>query len=128
MRRVVQVCLLAAGVATFAACGGGGSTQGQQDSGPGQHDGPVQTDGGVQQDGPAQTDGPVQTDGPAQTDGPLQSDAGAKGHAGSGAVVGAVKAQSANYKLVGSVTSGRGTANSTSYKYRGGVVGATQKP
>ena len=50
----------------------------------------------------------------------------ARGHGGSGNVAGGVKARSANFKLVGTMGKGDGTASSSNFKHRGGVLGGTQ--
>jgi hypothetical protein len=46
---------------------------------------------------------------------------------GHGFVAGGVVAKSASYKLIGTLTSGQGTASSAHYTQRAGVVGATQR-
>jgi hypothetical protein len=48
------------------------------------------------------------------------------GHPGSGTVTGAVKAQSPNYTLYGTLRSGDGSSSSPQYERRGGITGATQ--
>jgi hypothetical protein len=49
-----------------------------------------------------------------------------RGHVGGGSVAGGVKAQSPNFKLIGSAGKGDGTAASPNFKHRGGVIGGTQ--
>jgi hypothetical protein len=49
-------------------------------------------------------------------------------HRGNATVAGAVTARSANYKLIGTVSSNPGTSSSSRFTKRGGVVGATQAP
>lgn len=80
-------------------------------------------DGGVGDDAGLAIDG-----GGAADAGSVQPDAGvaAGGNPATGSVAGGVKAQSANYKLVGTMNKGESNASSTGYKYRGGVIGATQ--
>ena len=51
---------------------------------------------------------------------------GAKGHTGNGFVAGGVVGTSAHYKLIGTLSSGQGTASSAHYAQHGGVVGTTQ--
>lgn len=48
------------------------------------------------------------------------------GKAGQALVPGAVKARSAKYKLVGTVTVGNGWTSSPEHTKHGGIVGATQ--
>ena len=51
----------------------------------------------------------------------------AGGHPGHGFVAGGVVAKSANYRLVGTLTTGAGTSASAHYTQHAGVLGATQK-
>lgn len=59
------------------------------------------------------------------------SDAGgnpsAGGFAGHGSVAGGVVANSAHYKLIGTLTSGNGAGSSQHYVEHSGVLGVTQK-
>ena len=57
-------------------------------------------------------------------DGSAGSAGARQGHA---FVAGGVVAKSASYKLIGTLTSGQGTASSANYTQRAGVVGATQR-
>ena len=55
---------------------------------------------------------------------PIQPESGHQSH---GFVAGGVVAKSASFKLIGTLTSGKGTAKSATYIEHGGVLGSTQK-
>ena len=95
-----SIRMLVAAVGFTMACGGGGSAPTDA----------ARPDAGQLPDG-----GDVPDGGETAT---------VTGHAGN--VAGGVTARSPNYKLIGTMGKGDGTASSPSFKHRGGVVGGTQ--
>lgn len=98
-------------VLLVGACASG-KADGQEDAG---------VSGGFDASLPSDASGPA-TDATPGSDGAVT----AAGRTASGTVAGSVKASSPNYKLIGTVNKGDGTAKSAEHEYRGGVVGATQ--